>query len=109
MAEVTVTPPTPHPFPTSLPPRFLTSVCLCLSLQAGWNQNQNDPTLIRNKQLCPMCRDVKMVGEGMAGVGMGIPRAQHYAFRTKAQQRDQDGAWQEGPQMGSCHPGSSIT
>lgn len=56
-----------------------------------------------------MCRDVKMVGEGMAGVGMGIPRAQHYAFRTKAQQRDQDGAWQEGPQMGSCHPGSSIT
>ncbi|XP_061015754.1 uncharacterized protein C1orf105 homolog [Dama dama] len=29
--------------------------------KAGWNQNQNDPTLIRNKQLCPTCRDVKMV------------------------------------------------
>ncbi|KAI4578227.1 hypothetical protein MJG53_011082 [Ovis ammon polii x Ovis aries] len=27
--------------------------------KAGWNQN--DPTLIRNKQLCSTCRDVKMV------------------------------------------------
>ncbi|XP_010811532.1 uncharacterized protein C1orf105 homolog isoform X1 [Bos taurus] len=27
--------------------------------QAGWNQN--DPTLIRNKQLCSTCRGVKMV------------------------------------------------
>ncbi|XP_055439568.1 uncharacterized protein C1orf105 homolog [Bubalus kerabau] len=41
--------------------REVTSPSLLLrqETQAGWNQN--DPTLIRNKQLCSTCRDVKMV------------------------------------------------
>uniref|UniRef100_A0A8C4MDX7 Chromosome 1 open reading frame 105 n=1 Tax=Equus asinus asinus TaxID=83772 RepID=A0A8C4MDX7_EQUAS len=36
-------------------------------------RNQGDPMLIRNKQLCSMCREIKTVGQGDIRDGMGIP------------------------------------
>lgn len=61
-------------FPLHCYPRYPTiSSSLSVSLPSQARRNQGDPMLIRNKQLCSMCREIKTVGQGDIRDGMGIP------------------------------------
>lgn len=75
MEEITVsflTPPSlTHFFAASDTPP-LPHLSVSLSPQVGGNQS--DPMLIRKKQMCSTCREMKVVGERMADAGVDLPR-----------------------------------